>query len=112
MVTAATIEAALDAIEHACPALALLDINLGDRNSFPIAHRLHDLGIPLFFATGYGEQAQLPMEHRSRIVVQKPYTLEAVARAVYELIGEPAPAEGTAAARPDTRADGSTSTLR
>ena len=112
VVTAATIEAALDAIEQARPALALLDINLGDRNSFPIAHRLHDLGIPLFFATGYGEQAQLPMEHRSRIVVQKPYTLEAVARAVYELIGEPAPAEGTAAARPDTRADGSTSTLR
>ena len=99
VVTAATIEAALDAIENARPDLALLDINLGDRNSFPIAHRLNDLGIPLFFATGYGEQAQLPMEHRSRIVVQKPYTLEIVARAVHELIGDPAPADGTGTAR-------------
>ncbi len=88
VVTAATIEAALDAIDATRPTLGLLDINLGDRNSFPIAHRLSDLGIPLLFATGYGEQAQLPMEHRSRIVVQKPYTLEIVARAVHELIGD------------------------
>ncbi len=65
--TAATVEAALDAIDAVPPALAMLDINLGDRTSFPIAHRLNDLGIPLLFATGYGEQAQLPMEHRSRI---------------------------------------------
>ncbi len=54
---------------------------------------------PLFFATGYGEQAQLPMEHRSRIVVQKPYTLEIVARAVHELTGDPVPAERTGADR-------------
>lgn len=86
--TAATVEAALDIIEERPPTVAMLDINLGDRNSFPIAHKLLDLDIPFLFATGYGEQAQLPMEHRGRIVVQKPYTLENVARAMHELVGE------------------------
>jgi len=65
----------------------MLDINLGDRNSFPIADRLMELNVPFLFATGYGEQAQLPMEHRHRLVVQKPYTLENVARALDQLLG-------------------------
>ena len=85
--TAASIEAALDSIDHHRPTVAMLDITLGDRNSFPAAHRLMDLGIPFLFATGYGEQAKLPMEHRGRIVVQKPYTLENVARAMNALLG-------------------------
>ena len=85
--TAATIEAALDGIDASRPTVAMLDINLGDRTSFVIADRLMDLGVPFLFATGYGEQAKLPMEHRGRIVVQKPYTLENVARAMDELLG-------------------------
>lgn len=85
--TSGTVEAALDAIDANRPSLAMLDINLGDRNSFPVADRLLELGIPFLFATGYGEQAQLPMEHRNQIIVQKPYTLENVARAVSDLVG-------------------------
>jgi light-regulated signal transduction histidine kinase (bacteriophytochrome) len=87
--TASTVEAALDTIDSARPTIAVLDINLGDQNSFPIADRLLDLNIPFLFASGYGEQAKLPMEHRMRPVVQKPYTLENVARAIVELIGSP-----------------------
>ena len=85
--TAATVDAALDVIDQRPPTVAMLDINLGDRNSFPIADRLLELGVPFLFATGYGEQAQIPMEHNDRIVVQKPYTLENVARAMVELVG-------------------------
>ncbi len=85
--TAATVDSALDAIDALKPAVAILDINLGDRNSFAIAARLTALGVPFLFATGYGEQSQLPMEHRARPVVQKPYTLENVARALGELLG-------------------------
>jgi CheY-like chemotaxis protein len=84
--TGATVDAALELIEAARPSVAMLDINLGDRNSMPIADRLMELGIPFVFATGYGEQAQLPMDHRNRIVVQKPYTLENIARAMAELL--------------------------
>jgi CheY-like chemotaxis protein len=72
------------------PTLAILDINLGDHTSFAIADRLLELDIPFLFATGYGEQAQLPDDHKARAVVQKPYTLENVARALPELIREDA----------------------
>lgn len=82
----ATAQGALDYLETASPSLAVLDINLGDRTSFPIADRLRDLAIPFIFASGYGEQASLPMEHRSRQVLQKPYTLENMARALAELM--------------------------
>lgn len=85
--TAATVDGALDSIHAARPSFAILDINLGDRNSYPIADRLAELNIPFLFATGYGEQANLPMEHRGRLVVQKPYTLENLARAVDSLLG-------------------------
>ncbi|RZJ40381.1 MAG: response regulator, partial [Brevundimonas sp.] len=85
--TAATVEGALDNIDAARPTVAMLDINLGDRNSYPIADRLAELNIPFIFATGYGEQANPPIEHRGRLIVQKPYTLENVARAMDSLLG-------------------------
>jgi hypothetical protein len=69
------------------PSIAILDINLGDRNSVPIADRLVNLGTPFFFAIGYGEQASLPVEHRNRPVVQKSYTLENIATALAEVLG-------------------------
>lgn len=78
---------ALDSIDASRPTVAMLDINLGDRTSYPIADRLAELNIPFLFATGYGEQANLPMEHRGRLVVQKPYTLENVARAMDGVLG-------------------------
>jgi hypothetical protein len=39
------------------------------------------------FASGYGEQASLPLEHRHRPVVQKPYTIEKVAASKVEILG-------------------------
>jgi len=86
--TAATVEGALELIDAASPTVAMLDINLGDRHSYPIADRLAEIGVPFIFATGYGEQANPPIEHRGRPVVQKPYALENVARAFDSLIGE------------------------
>ncbi|MGU3494381.1 HWE histidine kinase domain-containing protein [Xanthobacteraceae bacterium A53D] len=85
--TAATAEGALDSLESHPPSVAVLDINLGERNSYPVADRLAELRIPFLFATGYGEQANLPVEHRGRVVIQKPYTLENVARALDKVLG-------------------------
>jgi light-regulated signal transduction histidine kinase (bacteriophytochrome) len=86
--TAATVDGAFDCIERSRPTLAMLDINLGDRSSFAIADRLLELGVPFLFATGYGEQAKLPEQHQDRLVVQKPYTLENVARAMDEILSQ------------------------
>jgi len=85
--TASTVDAGLDTIESFAPSVAMLDINLGDRTSYALADRLDDLGVPFLFASGYGEQAQLPERHAQRAVLQKPYTLENVARALDALIG-------------------------
>jgi light-regulated signal transduction histidine kinase (bacteriophytochrome) len=85
--TQATAQGALDYLEAAKPSLAILDINLGDRTSFPVADRLLQLGVPFIFASGYGEQASLPLEHRGRPVVQKPYTLANVATALADILG-------------------------
>lgn len=86
--TAASVEQGLKAIDDAMPSLAILDVNLGDHNSFSIADRLKGLGIPFLFATGYGEQAQLPEAHRDRMVLQKPYTIDNMARALPKLMDE------------------------
>ncbi len=86
--TAATVQGALYSIDAARPSVAMLDINLGDQNSYPIADRLAELNIPFLFATGYGEQADPPIAHRGRPIVQKPYTLENVARALDRLLGD------------------------
>jgi len=85
--TASTTEAAHDILDGARPDFAILDINLGDQTSFGVADRLTELGIPFFFASGYGEQASLPMEHRSVSVVQKPYTTHNIAKAIEDLFG-------------------------
>ncbi len=84
--TASTPEAAHDLLDQAKIDFAILDINLGDQTSFGVADRLRELGIPFFFASGYGEQASLPMEHRAVPVVQKPYTTHNVARAIQDLM--------------------------
>ncbi len=87
IVTASTLDAAHDRLGEMRPDLAILDINLGDQTSFAIADRLSDLGIPFFFASGYGEQAKLPMEHRARMVVQKPYTTGNIVRSIEDVLG-------------------------
>ena len=88
VITAATVEDALLTLGDTHISVAMLDINLGDQNSFPVADRLRELGVPFMFATGYGEQAQLPPAHKARIVLQKPYTLANVVRALPHLLAE------------------------
>ena len=80
VVTEATVENALAAIDDNTPDFAVLDINLGERNSFSVADVLLAKDVPFVFATGYGEQAKLPEQHASRLVLQKPYTITTVSR--------------------------------
>lgn len=87
VLTASTVSAGLEAIDSFMPTLAMLDINLGNGLSFPVADRLSEAGIPFIFASGYGEQAQLPEAHDGQTVLQKPYTLENIARCLDQLSG-------------------------
>jgi CheY-like chemotaxis protein len=87
VLTEGTVPGAIAMIDSTPPDIAILDINLGNTNSFAIADRLMEKGIPFMFATGYGEQAKLPEQHVSRIVAQKPYTLATMRRRLSELLG-------------------------
>jgi light-regulated signal transduction histidine kinase (bacteriophytochrome) len=86
--TASTVPIALDELRHLRPTVAILDINLGSETSLPIADRLKAMGVPYLFATGYGEQAKLPEAHAGAPVLQKPYTIENVARGLGGLLAK------------------------
>jgi CheY-like chemotaxis protein len=61
--------------------LALLDVNVAGENVEPVADVLAGRGIPYIFATGYGE-AGVPLRHRERPVVAKPFRAEQLENAI------------------------------
>jgi len=71
---ASSVQAALQIIARQAPDLALLDMNLGRENSFPVADALIARGIPFIFATGYGEAGAFPERFRRAVVIKKPYS--------------------------------------
>lgn len=71
-------EEALRSIRLDRPDLAILDVNLGDTTSFPVAAELQGLGIPFIFATGYGNEVEFPSELRAVPLVAKPYCVRTI----------------------------------
>ena len=71
---APTADAAMRQIQAERPDVAVLDVNLGDHSSAPVAEHLASLGVPFVFATGYGDTSMAPEALRSIPVVRKPYT--------------------------------------
>jgi DNA-binding response OmpR family regulator len=69
---AAHLSRGLELAESELIDLAMLDINLGGLESFPIAAVLRRRAIPFLFSSGYGEEG-LPNEWRGEKVLQKPY---------------------------------------
>jgi CheY-like chemotaxis protein len=55
--------------------LAILDVNLDGRKSFPVADILLERGIPFAFATGYGA-AGIEPAYAGRPVLTKPFLLD------------------------------------
>lgn len=70
---AASSDQALAYLEQERPDYALLDFNLGAVSSTPIAERLMEMGVPFCFATGYGDQIDLPDHLAGMPVLQKPF---------------------------------------
>jgi len=67
------IEQALRTIATEEADVALLDVNLGGEEIFPVADELARRGIPFVFLTGYGRDA-LPERFRDRPTSPKPYS--------------------------------------
>ena len=75
---APSVAKALRLIEGARLDAAVLDVNLGQENSFPIAHALEAKGIPFLFSTGYNS-GDIPAEWGHVTVALKPLRIGAVA---------------------------------
>lgn len=70
---------------------AILDVTLGDQDSFNVADVLGRRGIPFAFATGHGVHA-MPDAYRDYRTVSKPFDFEVVQRVIDELVGPQASA--------------------
>jgi CheY-like chemotaxis protein len=62
---------------------AVLDLNVAGELVYPVADALASQGIPFLFATGYGA-AGLTEGYRSRPVLQKPFLLTELRKAMLE----------------------------
>ena len=73
----ATVRQALGALAVELPAGAVLDVNLAGGTVFEAADALVEAGVPFVFRTGR-EAADLPPEHRSAPLLQKPCAPQAL----------------------------------
>jgi CheY-like chemotaxis protein len=74
MTRAHSIEEAERCITSAPFDVAILDVNLNGRPSFPLADLLADRGVSFVFASGYSHLEGLPERWRSVPLVNKPYS--------------------------------------
>ncbi|MEM8750668.1 MAG: HWE histidine kinase domain-containing protein [Pseudomonadota bacterium] len=73
VVIAPSVNSALEALEGNQIDFALLDVNLGNETSLPVAEALQAKNIPFAFSTGYGEQSAVASRFPNAAVIQKPY---------------------------------------
>jgi DNA-binding response OmpR family regulator len=82
-----SVAGALALIEAGGIDAAILDVNLrGGEKSWPIADALAAKGVPFVLATG-GSTEGLADAHRDRPTLAKPFTMDAVAKALEGLAG-------------------------
>lgn len=83
--TADCVHEALRLIESGGIDAAILDVNLrGGEKSWPIADALARHGIPFLFASG-GQEDAIAEQHRARPVLAKPFTMDAIGKALEAL---------------------------
>ncbi|MGM4918845.1 HWE histidine kinase domain-containing protein [Tardiphaga sp. 813_E8_N1_3] len=80
--TASSVKEALIALTMMRPDVAILDVNLGNGSSVPVAQALRERGIPFVFATGYGETSLIPASMDDVPIVRKPYDLASLVAAM------------------------------
>jgi light-regulated signal transduction histidine kinase (bacteriophytochrome)/CheY-like chemotaxis protein len=82
VVVASNVRDAFELLDQETPSFALLDVNLGSQNSFPVADRLQAAGVKYLFATGYGSGVKYPPTQVGKPFITKPYTQESIATAL------------------------------
>ncbi|PEQ12900.1 hypothetical protein B2G71_08645 [Novosphingobium sp. PC22D] len=84
---APNVAVAMDLIEGAKRIdAAILDINLQDSDSYPIAERLMAIGVPFVFHTGHGSQVELGSRFPGAPVCRKPIATQTLLDIVGSLL--------------------------
>jgi CheY-like chemotaxis protein len=78
---ASGVSEALELLKERRPDAALLDVNLSGEPAYPVAEELESAGVPFIFSTGYGSGG-LPARWVAKPTVQKPFTLQALEKAL------------------------------
>ena len=76
---------ALRAIEKERPEFAVLDFNLGEESSEPVARELVRMGVPFVLATGYSAKEVDFEELGARAILKKPYDKSDLAKALADI---------------------------
>jgi CheY-like chemotaxis protein len=83
--TAARLDSALKLAHQLTFDIAVLDINLGGKRVDPVANAIVARGLPVLFVTGYGRESAPP--HAAGPVLEKPYEVRGLQRALSEALG-------------------------
>ncbi|SDN14079.1 CheY chemotaxis protein or a CheY-like REC (receiver) domain [Methylobacterium phyllostachyos] len=101
VIVAMRLDKAVDYVHAETFDLAVLDVNLGDALSYPVANLLRERCTPFLFATGYGARG-LEETYRSVPVLQKPYQAALMAHLLNQLLAGGAPTWGGSGPEPAT----------
>lgn len=82
---AASVQKAHELIEREQVDAAVLDINLGHEDSYPIAGTLHGKDIPFLFITGYNELTISGSEFENRTLLRKPILISELEESLLSL---------------------------
>ncbi|HEV8693122.1 MAG TPA: response regulator [Lysobacter sp.] len=77
---------ALELVERTQFDVAILDVNLGGIEVFPLATRLQELRIPFLFASA-GDAAHIGSKFGDHPMISKPYTIDEIQQSLGELLG-------------------------
>lgn len=70
---------------------AILDIELNEEKSWPVAAALTARGVPFTFSTGHGADAQIDSPFAAAPVLEKPFDEEGLTRILVQLLGASSP---------------------
>jgi CheY-like chemotaxis protein len=82
-----SVKVALEIIPGAVLDGAILDVSIGDENSYPVADELFRRGIPVAFSTGHGAGG-LDSRFANALVLPKPFDFAAVKDVVATLLDD------------------------
>ena len=86
--TASAVADALALIDRYPIGFALLDVNLGDGTSLPVAQRLAADGVVFILVTGYGDASRVLAGYPPARVISKPFTEETLLKNLREALSE------------------------